>query len=358
MQKSNKKKKRYKKLNKRFQIAAIALACIILAGVSFTVYSKYYKTDNNKGIAIASGFYFSSNYMTELNSEDEAVAETIRNIKNIDELVKQPEIIKLLSVKASDKVWTSGTYSFGININNYTNQLLYNDIELDMSYNIEFLLLDEPLGAGYYVRKGDTGDFKEINKVNKAEFTGDLKGGQISSDRYQLEVRVSDWNMYNTARILVLAYPTSPSYLTKTGKLAGIITANYREGNVTITNQGFTIEDSLSESDWQGKVKEVSALEYQVRTTGGYINGNQASQTQMIKITWNPEMYVLNQYDKYREPEQESIIDEEKGEMIIKTNPYSMIKFVFFKKEEFNDAVGSMTKEEFLKSVHAEMITQ
>lgn len=361
-----KRKRKYnRKLNNRFRFMAVALRGLILAGVSLTVYSKYYKTDNNKGMAIASGFYFSSSYMTELSSEDETIAETIRKIEDINDLAVEQEVIKLLSVKASDKVWTSNTYQFEIDINNYANQLLYNDSDLDISYNVEFKLLDEPSGATYHARKGNTGAFDDITTVDKSVpdekvmFGGELKGGQISSDKYQVEVRLTDLETYkkNTARILVLAYPTDPPYLKKAKKIAGILTADYRAANAEITDQGFVVKDSLTENKWIEQVNAESALVYQIRTTGSYMEGSQGGQMQTIELTWDLDMYELNQYDEYRKDSQMEINEvDRKVTMTIKTNPYSLIKFVFFKKETFDEKVGGLTREEFLESVHAEMI--
>ena len=56
-------KDKVKKMNKKSRIMAAVLAVLVLAGLTGTVYSKYYKTGYNKGMAIASGFYFSSDYM-------------------------------------------------------------------------------------------------------------------------------------------------------------------------------------------------------------------------------------------------------------------------------------------------------
>ncbi len=343
---------------------AVALTGLILAGVSLTVYSKYYKTDNNKGMAIASGFYFSSNYMTELSTEDETLSTAIKNIEKIEDVAGNEEIIKLLSVKASDGAWNSDdTYQFTIEIRNNANQLLYNDADLNVGYKVEFLLLDEPLGAEYKVRKGSTGSDQSFTKNQKAELTGELTGGKLSYDEYQLEVKVTDLPQYNTARILVLAYPTSPSYLKSAKKIAGIITANYRASDVYITDQGFTIEKDLTDDNWKDRVKAESALVYQVKTTGSYFGGSQGNQAQTaIKIKWNPDMYELDKYDKYRpnpdNPDtKDNTIDEDNGEMIIKTNPYSLIEFVFFKKEGFNNGVDSMQNlNDFLSSVSAEKI--
>ena len=64
----------YKKLNKRSKlllagkiVTAVFAAAIVLGGV---MYAKYYAESYQKGIAIASGIYFTSNYAVETNEDE------------------------------------------------------------------------------------------------------------------------------------------------------------------------------------------------------------------------------------------------------------------------------------------------
>lgn len=360
------KRKELGKVNKRPKLIIAALAVFILAGVSLTVYSKYYKTGYNKGMAIASGFYFGSSFMTELDGEDEKNAEMIEKIKSIDDLLSQPEIIKKLPVKANGGVWTGSAFQCDIDINNYANQLLYNDQDLNVSYTVEFALLDEPRGAEYKVRKGDKGEYTLLENIAGASvavsFTGQLEGGRLNWDTYQLTVSMKESAVYNNARILVLAYPTAPSYLIGTKKLAGIIEASYKEEEMVITDQGFTVEDNLTKDDlsgdgWKEKVKEESALVYQIKTTGKYFGEGQPGQKQKIKISWDREMYELNNYDKYRTELGNKYEGDATGVMVIETMPYASINFVFFKKENFDSKVHAMSSfGQFEETVQAEML--
>ena len=90
------------------------VGCLVLAGASLTVYSKYYKTRYEKGMAIASGFYFSSNYMYE--------DEGLNDIEDIEELTKRnggklvhEDLLNRLMVAVSNKPWAAGNnYTFEI----------------------------------------------------------------------------------------------------------------------------------------------------------------------------------------------------------------------------------------------------
>lgn len=377
MQREQIKERIIHKLGKKsrgLRVAAALLACLILAGTSFVVYSKYYKTGYNKGMAVASGFYFSSNYMTELDLEQAGVKE----IQSIEELQAQTDLLNSLYVKAADTPWNTepngSTVSTTIllDIDNYSNQILYNDEDLDISYQVEFILLDEPSGVTYQIAKGTEGQYQPLTQNPKVVFTGDLEGGKLSWDTYRIRVAIADINRYTPARILALAYPTSPSYVKNTRKIAGIITGDYQASEIEITEQGFTIEKELEEAgDWKKAASEESALVYQIRTTGNYFGDGESGYRQKIKLTWDPEMYKLNKYDKYRlelekkyegsPDELKQYLDEEQGFMIVEILPYSSIKFVFYKAADgttgFDQKLQTFSDlEAFKQTVQAEKI--
>lgn len=344
--------------NKRTKKAAVIFGCLILGSllvfISFTVYSKYYKTGYNKGMATASGFYFSSNYLVDAE---------LSEIKTIEELAARTDLLDSLPVTANNTVWSGDSFHFSVDIRNYTNQLLYNDIDLNVSYQVEFLLIEEPQGAGYEVRKGTAGSYKPLTKTasaaEKAVFEGTLEGGRLTVESYDLKVTLqgASGDAYVPAKILMLAYPTAPSYLVDTKKIAGIITADYNQKEMEITEQSFTVDkDGFTDSTWKDIAKKESALVYQIKTTGNYSGGSSDNIKRKIKVSWNPGMYELNQNDKYKN-DADTVYDEAGGTMIIETMPYASIKFVFFKKTEFDAKLdGGMSLEEFRKTVTAEII--
>lgn len=336
--------------------------CLLLAGTVLTVYSKYYKTGYEKGIAIASGFYFSSNYMYE--------EEGLNDIADIAELAGNGELVNRLMAAVSNKPWADGnSYSFDVEVRNHTNQLLYNDEDLNVAYTVEFILLDDPKGADYSIGKMENGgavtDYIPLNSGNtkkEVSFQGMLEGGRLTWENYVLRVSLGSGqnpDTYEPARVLMMAYPVEPAFLEDTKKIAGIIKAEYNITEMEITDQKFTIEDELKEDSWQEQVKKESALVYQLKTTGNYYVQGADSMLQKIRIQWDPDMYALNQNDRYLNHAEGTRLvdyDSENGSMVIETAPYSSIKFVFFKKEDFNTKIGSMTLNQFKNSVQAEKV--
>lgn len=337
---------------KQVKAAVIITCCLIIGCISLTVYSKYYKTGYNKGMATASGFYFSSNYLVEEELE----------VQSVEELAGRQDLIDKLPVTANNTIWNTSSFHFTVDIRNYTNQLLYNDTDLNVSYILEFMLLDEQQGATYEVRKGTDGSYQPLAKTssgaNKAAFTGTLEGGRLTVESYDLRVSLTagQGNSYVPARILMLAYPVAPSFLVDTKKIAGIITADYNQKEMEITEQGFTIDDDVfTVAAWKEIAKKESALVYQIKTTGNYSGNGNDNIKRKIELSWNPVMYELNQNDSYKN-DSSTIYDGTNGTMTIETMPYASIKFVFFKKSGFDDGIDKMTIEEFRKSVTARML--
>lgn len=362
MQKKTGKRKKSKqwKSKKSYLIIGL-LACVFLAGASITVYSKYYKTGYNQGMAIASGFYFSSNYMYE----EEAINNyTIKELAKSQDgkLVHEDLINKLISAVSKEAWNTNGSsisYTFNnIEVRNYANSLLFNDEELNVSYQVEFALLDANAGAEYKVRKKGTGTYTSITNdgngnLTTASFQGELKGGELSEDAYELQVTRPQTGEYTPARILIMAYPKGDAFSQNPRKIAGIVKAEYNQAEMEIIDQKFTIEDELEDSTWRERVKKESAFIYQLKTTGGFYVEGDDNMLQKIKIKWNPAVLALNENDKYKN-ESGTQYDASLGEMIIETAPYSSIKFVFFKKEGFGawvDVQSSMDKFKGLVSV-------
>lgn len=362
MQKKTGKRKKSKqwKSKKSYLIIGL-LACVFLAGASITVYSKYYKTGYNQGMAIASGFYFSSNYMYE----EEAINNyTIKELAKSQDgkLVHEDLINKLISAVSKEAWNTNGSsisYTFNnIEVRNYANSLLFNDEELNVSYQVEFALLDANAGAEYKVRKKGTGTYTSITNdgngnLTTASFHGVLKGGELSEDVYELQVTRPQTGEYTPARILIMAYPEGDAFSQNPRKIAGIVKAEYNQAEMEIIDQKFTIEDELEDSTWRERVKKESAFIYQLKTTGGFYVEGDDNMLQKIKIKWNPAVLALNENDKYKN-ESGTQYDASLGEMIIETAPYSSIKFVFFKKEGFGawvDVQSSMDKFKGLVSV-------
>lgn len=364
------------------RIAAVSFVCVILAGVSFTVYSKYYKTGHNKGVSVASGFYFASDFMTELEKEDQVVKQ-VADLKTMTDR---------LHVTASGSQWStlnngSTSSTVHVHINNFSNQLLYNDMGLNVEYTVEFLLMDEPLNVTCQIKKAvgeGAGNYQPLGTLSAVTYTGGkLMGGTHSTETYDIEVTITDLSNYTPVKILALAYPTEPSYVKENRKIAGIITADYVESELRITDQGFTIETELEKAEgdsWKTMLLAESGLEYQIRTTGSYTGDGEAGMKKKLVLTWNSNMYLLDDMDKYKRELKEKYKDDPvvlaeylnegdadgHGWMKVDILPYSSIKFRFYevpdsgnadKKVGFENAVVNDLSDldAFKATVHAEI---
>lgn len=368
MQKKQEKEKKIKtreKMNKKSYLIIGLLACVFLAGASITVYSKYYKTGYNQGMAIASGFYFSSNYMYEEEAINNYTIEELAQSQD-GKLVHEDLINKLISA-VSKEAWNGDSYTFTIEVRNYANSLLFNDEELNVSYQVEFALLDADAGAAYKVKDPDTGAYTSITNdgngnLTTASFRGELKGGKLSEDEYELQVTRPQTGEYTPARILIMAYPVGDAFSQNPRKIAGIVKAEYSQQEMKIIEQKFTIDkdNELMESTWRERVKKESAFTYQIKTSGGFYVEGDDNMLQEIKIKWDPEVFALNENDKYIKEGAHVEYDSVNKKMImtIETAPYSSIKFVFFKKEGFKTWVDDTTKslEDFRKLVSVEKV--
>lgn len=355
--KNNKNKDGQKKVRakgydkrRRMRIISIALVCFVLiAGVSLTVYSKYYKTGYNKGMATASGFYFDSNYMKETD---------LSTINNIEELMADDELLKVVPVSGNPTAWSERSYPFTVEVRNYTNQILYNDKDLNISYTVELVLLDAPQGATYQIKKSTDDTYITLGTGSSGivSYQDLLQGGRLNWDSYELLVTLTGTEeQYQKSRILVLAYPTAPSFLIDTKKIAGIITAEYNQKEMEITEQKFTIVDTPEfNADWNKAVKAESAYIYQIKTTGNY-SGNSGGAMQKIKIKWDKDKIEFNPNDKYL-VEQGLPYNPDMDQIIIETMPYASLKFIFYKKPNFETWISSASENEYKTLVSAEMV--
>lgn len=374
-----KKRSNVKKLNKsaKIKIVIAAAACLLVAGVSFTVYSKYYKTGFNPGMATASGFYFNSNYLT-------AVEEIMG--KSMTDIAKNYQ--QLIPISSNDNSWRGENgYSFYVQIRNYDNHLLYNDQDLNVEYEVSFMLLEDSTGIATYTVSKD-GVSHTLGWQNGqgtiATFNGKLKGGQLSSDEYQLSVNLVDADRYTPAGVLIVARPTGPSYLQNTKWIASIMKVNYEEKEFRIEKAGFVISnydawqdeaqrDEERQNEWKKDVEKEAGYVYQVYTTG---NNTGTGTRKTIELRWRDDLFKINNFDQYyqqikadlaedgltiNDPNDKYYVVEKNGAqwrvMKMEVLPYSSLKFVFYRKAtDFMGKVDKMSIKDFKDTVEVEII--
>ena len=357
------------KVNKPVAITVTVLLCLVLVGVSYTVYAKYYKTGYNKGMATASGFYFNSNYMASVKElVDITKPDSEIDISNIPN-----NILRTIIVSANPTPWTSDEYFFTVEVRNYDNHLLYNDQDLNVEYEVNFLLLSDPNGDATYTVTNSQKD-KEVElkwedgKSTIATFQGSLPGGSVHEDAYTVNLTVKKADVYEPTNVLMVAYPIGPDYLRGTKAIAGIIHATHDEKEFSIERQFFTVtqEDTYTANDyekWGEAVLNESGYVYRVYTSGNF-SGEGSATRRTIMVMWRDDMYKINEFDEYYQKIKELGAEEKAARyyteerkdnpddpssgthtwriMKVDVLPYSSLSFTFYRNDNFKTELDSM----------------
>lgn len=356
--KNNKSRKgnNRKNLLKRKSTAVILVFFIIMAGAAARfVVAKYYAYKYEQGISVASAFYFNSNKLLKVPG-----ATTADAIRNLD--------ISDMAVNINESKWVSGDCLFEIEIRNYDNNLLFNEAGLDTGYEVCFYLLGTPRGARYYVSDVASGIQKELAVDSKMQFfTGQLQGGTLSRDRYQIRIHLNSEEEYNEeVKVLVVAYPTSPEYLynadNQEHRLVGVFQGHYSEPYMRVDSADFLVEEESDYTDttWRDKVQDLSGLIFNIKTTGDVITDENNAVKQEAVVKWKSEYIQISEYDEYYlTAKEEAKADsawlktetDENGDkwtyMKIKVLPYSSVNITFYKTAKFLEVFEHMTKAEF-----------
>lgn len=339
-----------------------AIIVVLTLCTALTVTAKYYAAKNNKGIAVASGLYFNSNYLTKISG-------------GIASMNMTEEMIKEIPVTINSKMWTSNTYTFYVEIRNFDNNLLYNDANLNLEYTIAFKLLDAPQGATYkvsYVSSVESAA-KLLSAENEIKFTGhEIKGGQALADKYKIEIAM-DGGEYSASRILIMAFPTAPDYVKNSAqemRLLGILKSEHTSSELKIEEQGFIAANKYAagnEDAWRKVIDELSGFVYNIKTIGDVISQDANAVKGKLKIKWNSKMLTINQFDHYyinADTEKGTETDEDGitwNYMLVKVLPYSNIQATFYQTDAFRASMNAgdgtkMTSKEFEGLVFAEIV--
>ena len=341
-------------LRNRKLILVLLLLVISAIATSLVIFGKYYATTNNKGVSVASGLYFASNVL----SHSAGTTNT--------EQAKDDESIPMYY---NPNVWVGETYTFPVQIRNYDSILLYNDANLDIEYNVIFILLDEDNTLSYSVKQitsdGPTIIEKPIVYGETVTFVGKLEGGQPVSDKYEVSIKIEDSEEFKgkSGRVLVVAYPTAPDYIATTAqslRLASIIKGDYTQPEIKIDKSEFVIKDLMTDANWKEKVSSYSGYEYNITTNGDMAGAGSDYVAQSIKITWS-NVLTINQFDSYYLEAKAAgrvEVDDVNNttSMYIDAKPYANILITFFKKDADYDFATLAGMNEFLGLVTTELI--
>lgn len=321
---------------KKVLIATLTLvaAAVIINAV---VFAKYYAQESRKSVITASGLYFSSNCLTGVDdvSNKEAFPSYVTSV-----------------------VWDgTAVASLPIYIYNYDNILLYNDENLNITYDLHFLLMDNDENATYsveYKKDGDTSATRtELVSGTELIITDlHLKGGSATSNMVTLLIQpksVINPENYISKRVAVWAVPKYPDYVANSIKLAANIQLRPSKGEFTYSS-GFTIEDELDASDWKSKINSMVGFEYKIKSTGDTKGKNYN-----YSISWNHKLLQIDKYNSYyiKAIDNNMVeVDNVKGITTMKTEaiPYSSIDISFYKTDSFSTD-GFENKTDFTDTV-------
>ncbi len=334
-------------ISKKILFAGLVLCVLLALGTTGVVMAKYYAKRDNKGVSTSSGLYFNSNCISNIAGSVDT------DIRTID-LSTVPGYVN-----------PEGGNIFWLDIRNYDNHLLYNELYLDMEYTICFLKVQGLSASVTY--KDDTGtdvvqplEDNQVFTLNNRK----LKGGSAKFHSYKIITENVDATTY--AKVLVMAFPTSPDYVSAAQedmRLVGILQAQPQMVEIGIASTKWLMQERQEaeyNADWKKVVRQNSGLVYSIQTNGDDVTSGSVKGE--LKITWNHDMLSINQYDTYYLEALETLANADSSDdaiikddasgtttMKIRVLPYSNVKITFYKTDNFNQAFGNdtMTKADF-----------
>lgn len=339
-------RKNFKKSKKALTIGivCVSLLCIF----SGTTFAKYYASKFRQGVSAAAGFYFNSNRLTK----------SMGDITDITAIETDG-----MAVNVNTERWSGGNLYFDIPIRNYDNNLLFNDENLNVEYEIVFCLVDEPVGASYYAQDYEGNEILLERNVPVKFSNGRLSGGSLFEQIYRIRINMTDAELYRYARVLVMAYPVAPDYLYKEQnqefRLLGLFEGVVSQTEMRVESAHFVVQedDDYSDATWQQKAEDLSGLIYNIKTTGDVAADESNAAEQTVIVKWNSDYLEMSIYDDYYKAAkgQDAIWQEQDEQgttwscMRIRVLPYTNANMTFYKTSQFMSdlATGTMTQDFF-----------
>lgn len=306
--------KKNRKLHKKFYRAmgGFLITLVLLCAAGGNLFAKYYAGQKNKGVGVASSLYFSSNVLKKVASDSD--------------IQDYPTIFNTDPWNGTD------TCSIDVDIQNFQNQLLYNDENLDITYDISFSLEKSTDGGTYTVSSvsGSEGTTPIPDDGTAITFSGlTLQGGQLDKHQFKINVTRPDSESgnatYRSVGIKVMAKPVSPSFVSNSVTLGGIAYASMLSASYSLECIP-NLDTDTSPSDYSGFPYVIS-----------YIPGEDQS-AHDIKILWKKDILEIDQFDPYYLKLKEDSTKygtEQDGNwqfLIFSIQPYSNVQITFYRK--------------------------
>lgn len=301
------------KLSKKW-LCLGACAVIGIGTIGGFTFAKYYANNSNKGVTAASNYYFTSNLLGEALTEEEGQWKTVYNTDPWD---------------------GQGQYPFELRIQNYQNQLLYNDENLSITYKITFELLEDD-GGSYAVQHG-TETSKSLSVGNPVTYENlVIEGGMARFDDFDVlfNAPADAGEDYQSAGVQVVAEITAPDYLTTIKRqIGGILHIGVVKADYSLQG-GYDFSVSLIDNTWseadRATVEAMAAFPYSISYTPGADNA-----AHEVQINWDSSVLQLNEFDEnYSKITQ----DEATGQATLKITiqPHETLQLIFYRADGFD----------------------
>lgn len=340
-------RKAYVKRMKKIRIIFWCLVLCLFLGCTSTLIAKYYGKESRKGVATASGLYFSSNYLEAVSGED------------------FPERLN------TDHWEGLGACVMNIEVYNYSNILLYNDENLNITYDMYFQMQEEPAeGETYeaiYTVTDDNGN--ESEKVIRLQSTDPQKisglylpGGQANSNKVKLKITPNTSGTqvdgtYRSKKVAVWVVPTAPDYVASSTKLGAILSASPSKQSFSY-HGAFDISEKLEGKTWEeckGVISSYAGFVYRIQTSGELDDSYEGKK---MKITWDSTCLEMDQYNKYYQEALSNhtiVVDNGHTSFTMDLVSYISMEFNFYKTADFDFSKWN-SKEEFQNLVTVELV--
>lgn len=296
-----------KQLHKiKFRAALCLIMMLLLTnGLLGVLHAKYYAGHSNKGVATASGLYFTSN--------------VLKNVSN----KTQDEYPVIYNTTAWDG---ASPCELPVQIRNYQNQLFYNDMNLDVMYNITFRLVGESDQGIYSVTYNNGNDTLTENITTDGITISNMKlqGGKAIYNQFTVKVTrpasQSDNPNYCSVGICVIATPVSPGYIASSYTLGGVLHATMVSAQYSLTHNF----DKIT-----APIDEYSGFPYTIT----YMPGEDDVEHDIIVIWDNTlEIDEFNEYyNQAKLAGKAGTAEDGKHYMYITIQPYSSIQIAFYR---------------------------
>lgn len=280
---SGQNRRKNRRVRKAVRAAMFLIPLCALLSCGWYVYAKYLAQSVQKGVALASSIYFTSNHAAPSGS-------------SLDDMTDA-----LVSVAESGD-GDGRNYDFNVEIRNYENILLYNSSNAKIPYTVSFQLAATPAaGDSYKVtasvkKEADgrietvTGETQTLSANDWVTFENELPGGEALSDDYQIQVTSSAGN---PVPIYVRANTKDGALLTERLKGKIMLQARADSGDFLKT-YGFSVPSDGTDAEKFAALQKQSEFSYKI-TTGG-ISADAGSDADVVTLYWDSAVYDIDRF--------------------------------------------------------------